>query len=245
MDVLQREISIITNEKHIKLLKECLERRHMELLEIKFEQGKIYMIIERGTHKLAYIGSTIQELYQRVSGHKYFLRENPKSKYAQYIAEAGGIDMFDIVLIEDFPCRNEKELVDREMFFIRALNPPCNTRITPYEINAISIGPQIKKQPICLKCGYIAASPANLKKHMNKKYPCNEGKFRCQFCRFRTSNQNSFYNHRKNCNLIDENARPPEFTHALGANPLLASSNDGPEAFSDTYSESGSESESA
>ena len=202
MDVLQREISIITHEKYILVLKECLNKRHMELQEIKYAKGKIYMIIDCRTKELAYIGSTIQELSERLTGHKYFLRENPQSKYSKYIAAVGGIDMFEIVLIEEFPCRNQEELVEREMHFIRDRNPPCNTRITSYEKDALQLAPKVKKEPICLKCGYVALCWATLEKHMNKKNPCDKGNYRCQTCRFRTNNRSSFYTHRKKCRQV-------------------------------------------
>ncbi len=55
------------------------------------------------------------------------------------------------------------------------------------------------KEHICPDCGYEAASPANLQKHLDKKNKCTQGNHHCEVCKFRTNNKNSFYNHRKSC----------------------------------------------
>ena len=78
----------------------------------KFQKGIIYKIVSSQTAKI-YVGSTIQKIYDRMGGHKRGYRENRTctSKLIMCYDDA------HIVLIENYPCNTEKELLLRERYF--------------------------------------------------------------------------------------------------------------------------------
>ena len=51
----------------------------------------------------------------------------------------------------------------------------------------------------CPDCDYIATSPSRLKRHLNRTYPCNVGKLKCDKCSYRTDDRSNMFNHRKRC----------------------------------------------
>ncbi len=204
MDAMKRNISKVTSKESITIIRAHLDDRLRELIAIEHSEGKIYMIVHKVSRKLAYIGSTTQPLKLRFGGHKSFLKQNVGSKYANYILKHGGIDCFEMQLIEAYPCDTRDQLVDREKQCIIAMQPPCNTYLTRCE--AIELETGVKKdqgiEPICPKCGWVAQCSAKLEKHLGKKNPCDQGKFRCNKCRFRTNNRSSLYTHRRSCKGI-------------------------------------------
>ena len=203
MTDIQLEISRLTNKKTLKNLTKGIEKRMLELIAMEYAQGKIYMIVHKETKVLAYIGSTIHELITRFYGHKSFLKANPNSKYARYIDNAGGIDAFEIILIENYPCQNRTELMSKEMHHIIDKHPPCNSFISKAEeaeLGNLSENHDIlEKEAICYKCGFIAGSKSKLEAHLNRKNPCDVGKYHCDNCHFRSNNRTSIYGHRKTC----------------------------------------------
>ena len=79
---------------------------------MKYDNGKIYKLIDN-TNGNIYIGSTTQPLSKRKSQHKHAAKsKNCKSKY---IIENGD---YDIVLIENYPCKSKDELLMRERYYI-------------------------------------------------------------------------------------------------------------------------------
>ena len=89
-----------------------------------YKKGKIYRIICNITGKI-YIGSTIETLARRLSGHRrsYKLFKEGQ-KYKKYFVTSFQIieqGEFDIVLIENYPCESKVELHRRERFFIESL----------------------------------------------------------------------------------------------------------------------------
>ena len=201
-EVMQIEISKISDVKQVKIVQSLLEAKYRELVALLYQDGKIYRIIHKTTKVVAYIGSTIQDLPSRWSGHKSFFNTRPNSKYSRYISDAGGASIFEIVLIEAFPCADKAALEDREMFFIRTENPPCNTVVTNNEIHSFDNGKfdhDSEEEHICDKCGFVAACRAKLEAHLNKKNPCNVGKYHCKNCRYRTNDTGNMSKHRKTC----------------------------------------------
>ena len=83
-------------------------------MENKYENGKIYMLINENTPK-TYVGSTILELDTRYKKHlyDYYMDEQISSSE---IFDVEGECM--IVLIENYPCKNETELRLREQYYI-------------------------------------------------------------------------------------------------------------------------------
>ena len=74
---------------------------------VNYQDGKIYKLVGGG---LTYIGSTTQKLSRRKSQHK--AQKNYSSR--QLI----DYDDFDIILIENFPCKTKEELLARERYYI-------------------------------------------------------------------------------------------------------------------------------
>jgi hypothetical protein len=85
----------------------------------KYQNGKIYKITSANTDKI-YIGSTIRTLKQRLQGHL--------KSYNQWLNKMllGKITSFDIIemnnyeieLIEEYKCKNKKELETKERYYI-------------------------------------------------------------------------------------------------------------------------------
>jgi hypothetical protein len=98
----------------------------------KYSEGKIYRI-QCNITGLVYIGSTINTLASRLSGHK--------SGYKRYLKQQGRFvtsykilekDDYDIILIEKYPCESKKELIDREGECIRGfLDSECVNKNIP------------------------------------------------------------------------------------------------------------------
>jgi len=87
-------------------------------------KGKIYFIRSNNPDiTCKYVGSTIQTLAQRMTGHragyKRWLACKESACTIYYEFQKYGIDQFHIELIEDYPCEREEQLLARENFFIR------------------------------------------------------------------------------------------------------------------------------
>ena len=78
-----------------------------------YTQGKIYKLT---AGDLTYYGSTVKTLNDRFSHHKNEAKNN-KSKSSQKLFETG--KEVKIELIEDYPCKSKKELINREGYYIR------------------------------------------------------------------------------------------------------------------------------
>ena len=88
----------------------------------KYENGKTYQITDIGYNQ-CYIGSTCEELQQRLLRHRYNYTLYLKGKYGKLssfcIFDEYGIDNCKIEWIEDYPCNSKKELEAREGFYIK------------------------------------------------------------------------------------------------------------------------------
>ena len=79
----------------------------------KYQNGKIYKIVDN-TNENIYIGSTTEELRQRLWKHKV-------SKCVSNKIVING--NYSIHLIEDYPCEDKYELLKREQYWIE--NTKC------------------------------------------------------------------------------------------------------------------------
>ena len=77
---------------------------------VNYQKSKIYKITFNGETK--YVGSTVQPLKDRLSGHK--------TKVCVVKAEGDKIDWENvmILLIENYKCNNKEELTQREQYWI-------------------------------------------------------------------------------------------------------------------------------
>jgi hypothetical protein len=79
-----------------------------------------------------YIGHTT-DFNERKRRHKSNCNNENDNKYNlkvyQYIREKGGFENFEIVIIENYPCNNKKEALEREGYWIKELKVSLNTEI--------------------------------------------------------------------------------------------------------------------
>src|SRR5208282_3489040 len=96
-----------------------------------YKNGKIYKVI--GGEK-EYYGSTTRKLNTRWAEHKYQYNEFKQKRRTHTtiydIFDEVGIDNCIIELVEDYPCENKKELLERETYYIQ--NNACVNKYKPY-----------------------------------------------------------------------------------------------------------------
>ena len=85
---------------------------------VNYQKSKIYKITFNGEMK--YVGSTVQPLKDRLSGHK------TKACVTKTEGDKIGWDNVMILLIENYKCNNKEELTQREQYWINALRPSLN-----------------------------------------------------------------------------------------------------------------------
>ena len=88
-----------------------------------YDNGKIYQLVFADRPE-RYVGSTTQELHQRLSGHR---STNASSKVKKLVDAVGRMNV-RIILIEDYPCSNKNELLSREQYWIDKLKPDVNIK---------------------------------------------------------------------------------------------------------------------
>jgi len=85
---------------------------------VNYKQGKIYKI-ECNVTGLIYIGSTCKKkLSQRMSEHRSNYRKHMKGK-KKYLSSFKVMENndYDIILIEDYPCKSKDQLFARERYY--------------------------------------------------------------------------------------------------------------------------------
>lgn len=102
-----------------------------------YKNGKVYKIVNSVDDSI-YIGSTCQPLAKRFYEHKKALKT---FKYPLYNhMELIGLDLFDIVLVEEYQCDNKDQLHAREEHWRKELGATlnarkCHTGLTQQEYN--------------------------------------------------------------------------------------------------------------
>ena len=88
----------------------------------KFQNGQIYKIVDVGYNK-CYIGSTCEELSQRMARHRSHYKSYLKGQHGHTksfdIFNEYGIDNCKIEWVENYPCNSKKELEAREGIHIK------------------------------------------------------------------------------------------------------------------------------
>lgn len=82
-----------------------------------YSKGKIYKLVSKNTDMI-YAGSTCQTLLKRFYTHKY---NNPFMIYGDV----------EIVLIEEFPCNSNEELLQRERYYYELYKHICVNKNYP------------------------------------------------------------------------------------------------------------------
>lgn len=87
-----------------------------------YSKGKIYILRSLKTDNV-YVGSTVQTLNDRISGHRTDYRRHLEGK-KQYLSSFEIMKYNDafIELIKDFPCENIKQLIEAEQDEIKNYN---------------------------------------------------------------------------------------------------------------------------
>ena len=83
----------------------------------KYQNGKIYKIVNVGYNK-CYIGSTCEELSQRMARHRHsyntYLKSNKNLERSHLLFDEFGIENCLIILVEQYPCNSREELLRKE-----------------------------------------------------------------------------------------------------------------------------------
>ena len=214
-------ISGVTTER----VKNCSKEKHQAITKVieargvelwvdynKYTQGKIYKIVHEDVQdddegqNVAYIGSTIQSLNARMSGHKDHMKHHPLSGWAQYVEKHGGIEKFKIILIESYPCSSQDELVERERYYINSIDPICNVHLRNEKPEVIEERSRLQDERrrkkiaslTCPDCSMIFSSPRALARHLARKYPCNEKPYQCPDCHSTFKEKKNLKTHLKN-----------------------------------------------
>jgi hypothetical protein len=136
-----------------------------------YKDGKLYKLTN-DIDDVEYVGSTCRSLDLRRRGHEKDSRnetERPVYAYLNWI----GWEYVNIVLLEDFPCKNKKQLQKRERYWIEKLKPDLNAVIptrTDQEYRADT--KEHKKQ---YNKEYLEKNKARLKIQEKAKITCECG----------------------------------------------------------------------
>ena len=83
----------------------------------KYDKFVIYKIYQPEFPEILYIGSTTN-FSSRKSNHKKYCHNRVSKKYHypiyQYIRSCGGIEKFNIEIVEKYPCKTKMEVLQRE-----------------------------------------------------------------------------------------------------------------------------------
>lgn len=83
----------------------------------KYNNGKIYKLINKNTNEIIYVGSTTMPLNKRMNQHKYDYKRYNHMNHYNYINTIGGFENINILLIENYSCKNFEELRQREQYY--------------------------------------------------------------------------------------------------------------------------------
>ena len=87
------------------------QKRAPKRVGVDYKNGKIYKIVNDVNEKI-YIGSTTQPLHKRMHSHRTAIKTKTSNLHSAM--KELGVEHFQIILIEDFPCASKRELEARE-----------------------------------------------------------------------------------------------------------------------------------
>ena len=112
-----------------------------DVIDKRYENCVIYKLVHKEDEDAyeKYVGHTIQSLTRRMFNHKSTCynqnRKDYELKLYKYIRENGGIDMWEIVKIIDYPCKNEIEAGKKEGEYIISLKCSLNDKLAGRDKN--------------------------------------------------------------------------------------------------------------
>ena len=159
-----------------------------------YQNGTIYKIVCKDPEITeCYVGSTTSHS-KRKSRHKSSCNNEKSKDYNypvyRYIRDNGGWDNWEFVLLEDYPCRNKKQLNIRERFWFEKLGARLNSiypqrsmkewkeenkekikerKIKYYEDNKEEILEKMKEKVEC-ECGSVVRKDYLLKHKRTQKH---------------------------------------------------------------------------
>ena len=92
-----------------------------------YRNGKIYKLVNN-IDEAIYIGSSVVRLSKRKGQHKENSIKFPERKVYKHLNQVGWGNV-DIILIENFECKNKEELHKRERYWYDELKPALNNNI--------------------------------------------------------------------------------------------------------------------
>ena len=92
----------------------------------KYQNVKIYKITDVG-YTECYIGSTLQQLCNRIAEHRKYYKQYKKGKSSKHVTsyllfDKHGVENCKIELIELYPCESKEDLHKREGHWIKQEN---------------------------------------------------------------------------------------------------------------------------
>jgi group I intron endonuclease len=136
----------------------------------RYHKGKIYKIVN-GINDDIYIGSTVKQLSNRMSGHRSMAKLFPDRKVYITMNEIG-ISHFKIILVEEYKCDNIDQLRAREDYFIQLMKPNLNTYAAI--LNEETDKERKRQYRIEYRKIPLTAERINKKKEYNKAYAKTE-----------------------------------------------------------------------
>tara|TARA_Y100000361_G_scaffold61774_1_gene54255 strand:+ start:1514 stop:2128 length:615 start_codon:yes stop_codon:yes gene_type:complete len=102
-----------------------------DVVDPRYEKCKMYLLrhTEDVNNTNVYVGHTIGTLQSRWSQHIWDLKNKVARKKSQYINENGGVDNWEIVLIEEYPCKNFHHATKKEQEWVRKFSNTLNSNI--------------------------------------------------------------------------------------------------------------------
>ena len=94
----------------------------------KYTFGKIYKLMTTESND-TYIGSTCLPLKMRLWRHLALSKRISTTNKLYNTMKRIGTKAFKIELIEDYPCNTNKELIEREAYWITECTPSLNTNM--------------------------------------------------------------------------------------------------------------------
>jgi len=175
---------------------------------VNYKQGKIYKI-ECNVTGLIYIGSTCKKtLAQRMTNHRsnYKRYLNGKKKYYS-VFKVMKNDDYDIILIEDYPCKSKDQLFARERYYTN-------------EIECVNI---CKNQGLCLELGkktykqeYNQINKEHIKEYNREYNQINKEHIREYKQEYNQINKEHIKEYNREYREINDDCRKKKFTCPCG-----------------------------
>lgn len=102
------------------------ESKNCLFIDSRYVRGKIYKLYYKNDLSIFYIGHTIKQLSKRMNGHRSETNKETKTSKLYESMRKLGMDNFVIELVEEYPCDNKLQLLEREQHYIELLKPSLN-----------------------------------------------------------------------------------------------------------------------